>query len=93
MIIYNYGPVRRGISKIVNPAKGYFHEGFSPREITLSRVDSFGYPPTHWAVTVLLYRTNTAVQFGVRKKTKILVFSLACGIRQKLRTVIYIISK
>ena len=37
-IIYNYGPWKRWISKIVNQRWGYFPEGFSPREITPARL-------------------------------------------------------
>lgn len=37
-IIYNYGPWKRWISKIVNQRWGYFPEGFTPREITPARL-------------------------------------------------------
>ena len=36
--LYNYGPWKRWISKIVNQRWGYFPEGFSPREITPARL-------------------------------------------------------
>ena len=42
----------RGISKTVNPAKGYFPRAKALVKITLSRVDNFGYPPPHRAVIV-----------------------------------------
>lgn len=38
--------------------KELFHEGFSPRRITLTRVDNFGYSPTQWPITFILYRKN-----------------------------------
>jgi hypothetical protein len=55
-IIYNYGPRKRWISKIVNPTRV-----ISPRalENNPSGFDNFGYSPIQRAVTVLLYRTNS----------------------------------
>lgn len=59
--LYNYDPLGSQISAIVNLIKDCFKRVFIRMGITFTPVGKFGYSSTKWAITVLLYRTNSWV--------------------------------